>query len=224
MSRRELTMAAPRAKRSETLREVTYEAIKLQIITCEIKPGEYVNELQLARRLRIGRTPVHQALTRLMNDGMVDVIPRKGVIVRPISLNEILHIIHVRLVNACYCALLAAERADDKDIASLRNVSKRARHCLSTGDIKALVLLDLEFHSLIASAARNVVLAELLRTLHERSLRLWLLIPNALDHGESMLQQHEAILQAICDRDAKKAETAMRQHIEAFRSMVCNYF
>src|SRR6516164_373492 len=72
---------------SQSLRDEAYEAIKLRIITCAFKPGEYINELQLSSLLKIGRTPVHQALDRLMIEGMIDVIPRKGVIVRPVSLN-----------------------------------------------------------------------------------------------------------------------------------------
>ena len=72
--------------------------------------------------LKIGRTPVHQALDRLMMEGMVEVIPRKGVIVRPVSLNEVLQIIETRLINECYCSRLAAERANNSDIAELADV------------------------------------------------------------------------------------------------------
>ena len=54
-----------------------------------------------------------------MIEGMVDVIPRKGVIVRPVSLNEVLQIIETRLINEGYCSRLAAERANNSDIAEL---------------------------------------------------------------------------------------------------------
>ena len=82
-----------------SLRDAAYDAIKHRIITCAFRPGEYINELQLSSILKIGRTPVHQALDRLMIEGMVEVIPRKGVIVKPVSLNEVLQIIEVRLIN-----------------------------------------------------------------------------------------------------------------------------
>jgi DNA-binding GntR family transcriptional regulator len=224
MSRRNLTEFTERPKRSTTLRDVAYEAIKRGIITCAIKPGEFVNELQLAERLNIGRTPIHQALNRLMNEGLVDVISRKGVIVRPISLNEILHIVEVRLINECYCARLAAERADDKDIANLSDVAEQAAYSISTCNIENLMLLDREFHSTIARAARNAVVADLVKILHERLLRLWLLMPNALVIGKDIQQQHEAILRAIRRHASKNAEAAMRHHIEAFRTVVCKCF
>ena len=103
--------AASRATAS--LRDAAYEAIKHRIITCAFRPGEYINELQLSALLNIGRTPVHQALDRLMVEGMVEVIPRKGVIVKPVSLNEVLQIIEVRLINEPLGARLAAEHASD---------------------------------------------------------------------------------------------------------------
>jgi DNA-binding GntR family transcriptional regulator len=198
--------------------------IKRRIITCAIKPGEFVNELQLAERLNIGRTPIHQALNRLMNEGLVDVISRKGVIVRSVSLNEVLNVIEVRLINECYCARLAAERADDEDIAKLSVVLEQSAHSISTANIESVMLLDREFHGTIARAARNDAVAELVKTLHERSLRLWLLTPNAIAISKDVQRQHEAILQAIRRHDAKKADAAMRRHIEAFRTVVCKFF
>src|SRR5262245_15095751 len=108
--------------RPQSLRETASEAIKHRIITCAFRPGEYINELQLSALLKIGRTPVHQALDRLMMEGMVEVIPRKGVIVKPVSLNEVLQIIEVRLINEPYGARLAADHADDTDLDELDDV------------------------------------------------------------------------------------------------------
>jgi DNA-binding GntR family transcriptional regulator len=63
------------------------------------KAREYINEAYISNMLGIGRTPVHQAFDRLMLEGMVGVIPRKGVIVKPVSLDEIMQIVEVRLLN-----------------------------------------------------------------------------------------------------------------------------
>jgi DNA-binding GntR family transcriptional regulator len=84
--------------------------------------------LRLSTLLRIGRTPVHQALDRLMIEGMVAVIPRKGVIVKPVSLNEVLQIIEVRLINEPLGARLAAQQANEADLAALSDVLGRAKH------------------------------------------------------------------------------------------------
>ena len=200
-----------------SLRDAAYDAIKHRIITCAFRPGEYINELQLSSMLKIGRTPVHQALDRLMIEGMVDVIPRKGVIVRPVSLNEVLQIIETRLVNETYCSRLAAERANNSD------VLKRTKHWTSMRNVENMMLLDREFHLLVARAAKNDVLMELLRSLHERSLRFWFISLNAPAQYESVHDQHHAIFAAIQQRDPDKSEAAMRAHIESFRANVSQF-
>jgi DNA-binding GntR family transcriptional regulator len=114
--------AAVQSEAASSLRDAAYDAIKHRIITCAFRPGEYINELQLSAILKIGRTPVHQALDRLMVEGMVEVIPRKGVIVKPVSLNEVLQIIEVRLINEPFGARVAAEQANDADLNELADV------------------------------------------------------------------------------------------------------
>src|SRR5262249_8562631 len=156
-----------------SLRDQAYEAIKDRIITCQFKPGECINEASVSALLGLGRTPVHQALDRLMFEEMVEVIPRKGVIVKPVILQDVLQMIDVRLINETQCARLAAERADDSHIAEMASVLGRARQAISEHDIHDLMKLDREFHLLLAYASKNLELAEVVRKLNERSLRFW---------------------------------------------------
>jgi DNA-binding GntR family transcriptional regulator len=214
---------AARSGAVTSLRDTAYDAIKHRIITCSFRPGEYINELQLSALLQIGRTPVHQALDRLMIEGMVEVIPRKGVIVKPVSLNEVLQIIEVRLINEPFGARLAAEQANDTDLAELADVLKRTKHWAALRNVENMMLLDREFHLLIARAAKNDVLTDLLRNLHERSLRFWFISLNAPTQYEFVQNEHAAILYAIRQRNPDKAEAAMRHHIESFRANVSQF-
>jgi GntR family transcriptional regulator, rspAB operon transcriptional repressor len=201
----------------QSLRDAAYEAIKHRIITCAFKPGEYLNEAYVSAALGIGRTPVHQAIDRLMLDGLVEVIPRKGVIVKPVSLDEIMQIIEIRLLNESYCVRLAADRAGPDEIAHLSDVLARARQWTEARDTEHLMLLDREFHSALARASQNAVLRDTLLKLHDRSLRFWFISLNRPGQHDSVHKQHEAILAAIKDRDPGGAQEAMRAHIEAFR-------
>lgn len=206
-----------------SLRDAAYHEIKHRIITCAFRPGEYINELQLSALLKIGRTPVHQALDRLMVEGMVEVIPRKGVIVKPVSLNEVLQIIEVRLINEPLGARLAAEQANDTDLSDMADVLKQAKHWANVRNIENLMLLDRQFHLLVARAARNDVLTDLLRNLHERSLRFWFISLNAPTQYQLVQDEHAAILEAIGQHEPNKADTAMRRHIESFRRNVSQF-
>src|SRR5262245_49504020 len=123
--------AAARRSPRQSLRDQAYDAIKDRIITCQFKPGECINEASVSALLGLGRTPVHQALDRLMFEEMVEVIPRKGVIVKPVILQDVLQMIDVRLINETQCARLAAERADDSHIENMSNVLGRARQAIS---------------------------------------------------------------------------------------------
>jgi DNA-binding GntR family transcriptional regulator len=206
-----------------SLRDAAYEAIKYRIITCAFKPGESVNELQLSALLKIGRTPVHQALDRLMVEDMVEVIPRKGVIVKPVIMQDVMQMIDVRMVNETYCARLAAAHANDTHIKAMAAMLREARSAIAKHDIHAMMTLDGAFHRELAAASGNVELAEILRRLNERSLRFWFISFDTADHHSSFQKQHEAILAAIRDRDAAGAEAAMGAHIEAFRRSVARH-
>jgi GntR family transcriptional regulator, rspAB operon transcriptional repressor len=208
--------SAPREAGSSLL-DTAYDEIKRRITICAFRPGDYLNEAEISTMLGIGRTPVHQALDRLMVEGLVQVMPRKGIIVKPVSLDEVLQTIEVRLLNESYCVRLAADRASAGEMDELTSILARAQNELATRDGERLMRLDREFHGVLAQSARNPVLTELLGRLHDRSLRFWILSLNTPGHHLSVQEQHLAILAAIRDRDPDGAEQAMRAHIEAFR-------
>jgi DNA-binding GntR family transcriptional regulator len=202
------------------LRETAREEIKRRIIRLEYRPGTYINAAQVSADLGIGVTPVNQALNRLMHEGMVEIIPRKGAIVRPVSLDEILQLIDVRLVNEPYCARLAAERASAAEIAAIEAVLDRAERLVGARDVEGLMLLDREFHLRLGRAARNPVLADLLLGLHERSLRFWFISLSDEQHLAAVHREHRAIADALRARDADAIEAAVRSHIESFRATI----
>jgi GntR family transcriptional regulator, rspAB operon transcriptional repressor len=207
----------------QSLRDAAYEAIKNRIITCKFKPGECINEAGVSELLGFGRTPVHQALDRLMLEEMVEVIPRKGVIVKPVILRDVLQLIDVRMINETQCARLAAVRADGDHIDGLTDVMKRAREAIAARNVHSMMTLDRKFHLLIGQASKNVELAEVMRKLHERSLRFWFISFTTPDHHNSFQEQHERIFEAIRRHDADEAESAMRAHIETFRRSVAKH-
>jgi DNA-binding GntR family transcriptional regulator len=218
-SSRQARPAAGRQE-SQSLRDLAYEAIKHRIITCSFKPGEYLNEARVSALLGFGRTPVHQAIDRLMMEKMVEVIPRKGVIVKPVSFDDVVQIIETRLLIEPQSARLAAARAAASDITELGDILARARHEAAARNVEQMMLLDRSFHAVLARAARNNVCADMLRSLNERSLRFWFISLADDAHHEAVQAEHRAILRAIETRDADAAEAAMRTHIESFRKNI----
>lgn len=206
--------APPRA-----LRDLAYDDIKARIITCALKPGEYINEAAICAMTGFGRTPVHQAIDRLFVEGLVDVIPRKGAIVKPMSFDEIMQIVEARGASEVLGVRLATERAEPAHIRRLQAILKEsAREVSSGGRAEKLMRLDRDFHGAIAHAARNTVLADILSKLHDRSLRVWFVSLNSPGRNRLVQDEHEAIYEAIAARNVAAAEASMRAHVESFRN------
>lgn len=203
-----------------SLRDRAYLEIKRRINCLEFRPGDYLNEALISRTLRIGRTPVHQALDRLMLEGLVQVIPRKGVVVQPISLDQVLHILEMRLLNEPYCVGLAAERAVPQEIERMRAILSAATQPIKSRNREELMNLDRAFHHQISIASRNPVLSDLISMLHERSLRFWFISLNDDLQLRRIHQEHRDVLDGIERRDRKAAMDAMRAHIESSRQHV----
>jgi DNA-binding GntR family transcriptional regulator len=204
----------------KSLLDQAYNEIKLRIITCGYRPGEVLSEAAISDELKIGRTPIHQAIHRLMMDGLITIMPRKGVMVAPAGVDEVMEIIDVRLVTECYCARLAADRADDSELQDLQRIVDASEKVTNQRDVEKMMLFDREFHDTLARAARNTILADVLRSLHERSLRFWFISLRDPDHHRNVLAQHRAIVAALKSRQPDAAENAMREHILAFQRNV----
>ena len=214
----------PKAQRQQTpaatppsLREQAYLEIKRRINRLEYRPGAYLNEAQISRQLKIGRTPVHQAVDRLMLEGLVQVMPRKGVVVQSISLEQVLNILKARLVNEPYCTGLAAERATSQEIARMQDLLASAGPLIRARDREKLMNLDRAFHRLISDTAHNSVVAGILTMLHERSLRFWFIAFGDDLQLRRINDEHHAVLAAS---DRTEAEAAMRAHIELSRNHI----
>ncbi|WP_159999373.1 GntR family transcriptional regulator [Roseomonas sp. 18066] len=203
-----------------SLQEQAYRAIRARIVTCRFPPGSSLVEAQVAEALNFGRTPVRQAFDRLRQEGLVVIHPRKRVEVRGIDPAELLDIIEARLINEGHAARLAAARASPAEIAALEDNVLRAGSATAVAETEQLMLLEQEFHGLIAAAARNAVLADILRNLRDRAIRFWFIAAGQSTHRQSVVAQHAEIVAAIAGRDGAAAEGAMRRHIEDLRSSV----
>jgi len=214
------THRRPPAIASRSLSEVAYERLKLGIISLDYRPGAYINEAQICEQLGLGRTPVHHAVTRLALEHMVEIIPRKGIIVNPVSLQDVMASVEVRLMLEPNCARLAAERGTAEDIEALEMILKRAKKHIPLRDVMGLMNVDRDFHSALARAARNLLLEDILKRLHESSLRFWFISLSDPKHMNGVDDEHWQVLQAIRAHDGDAAQAAMRAHIESFRNNI----
>lgn len=205
---------------SRPLSEMAYNLLKDKLISAQYVPGQFLQETQISADLNLGRTPVNHALHRLQQEGLVEIIPRKGIIVRAESLSEIYLALEARTVVEPYCAGLCAERRSDVDLADLETINADYERLRTTGDKVRLMELDRQFHTKIAEISGNSLIADFLRSVHERMSRIWFL-PLWQFHDFGLTgDEHASILAAMRERDSKAANDAMARHIESLRQRI----
>lgn len=201
-----------------SLSERAYEVLKWKILTVELQSGRLYAERELGEICGLGRAPVSHAVLRLKEDRLIDVIPRKGIIVRSWSPETINQLMEVRLPIEIEIAGLAAERATEAEIAALDALLRDTGRQIRDGNRAGLARIDRDFHLGLARATRNDVFVEVIEYLHERSLIMWFANLSGRERFQSAYDQHREILDALKRRDPRAARQAIRAHLEALRS------
>jgi GntR family transcriptional regulator, rspAB operon transcriptional repressor len=201
-----------------SLADTAYKAIKEKILKLFFLPGQYLNEGALCDLLGVGRTPVHQALQRLQHEGLVEVMPRKGIIVQPGSISEILKILDSRVTIEADLARNAASRVTAEEAEELKKLARVKVNGSGRSQLDDFVDADRAFHTRFADLAGNPVMGEIARTLHDRSIRYWYLHLWQTFDGRASGNEHAAIADAIARGDGEDAASAVRAHIESLRA------
>lgn len=186
--------------------ENVYTTLKQEIMWGEIEPGTLLSELKLAERFGVSRTPVREALTMLASDGLVTTIPRRGHLVRTVSLSEILGAFRVRELLEVEAVAQATRRIADQEIAYLRGLAE-------AGNDADLPDLNREFHLTIAKASGNRILADFIERLLILMQSVLIMDPHLAAWTEEGMEEELAIINALAARDEKAACEAMRCHI-----------
>ncbi|WLS78639.1 GntR family transcriptional regulator [Erwinia pyri] len=200
-----------------SLNDQAYLAFRHRLITLRYKPGEYLNTAQVMDDLERGRTPVNQAIHRLATEGLLQIIPRKGVMVAPLSIDDALELIEVRLVNETLCVQLASQKVMASQIAQLRDLNQRIAAASKAHDREQMMLLDREFHQMLAEIAGNRRLADILSVIHAQAQRFWATTLSSVTHMEEVIAEHNAIILALEEGDTQRAAEAARAHIQSFK-------
>ncbi len=205
---------------NQSLTERAYAEIRHRVITLGFRPGEFLNESTICAEVGIGRMPVHGALHRLQIEGLVQIVPRKGVMIRTDSLNDVIALIETRMMVEPACMALAAQRAGSSDLRTLRTLLSQSRRAIRQSDRASYMSLDAKFHNEIVRATGNSVLVEVMRMLHQRASRIWLL-QFWTDADLKLTQiEHEAIFEALESGDADATSAASRAHLTSLRRRI----
>ena len=194
---------------SERLRE----SIEEEIATGKLLPGTHLDEVELATRFGVSRTPIREALSLLLGEGLVENRPRRGTVVAQASPQRLVEMFEVMAELEAMCARLAARRISDAEMQALEAVHERCRAAAGQRDPDAYFYANEEFHRAIYAASHNAFLGDQAQAL-QRKLRpyrrLQLRVRNRVLRS---FEEHESIVDALRAGDGERAVTAVRAHV-----------
>ena len=203
---------------AESLAAQAYRLIEEMIVTLELAPGVNVTEKDLSVRLRIGRTPIREALQRLATERLVTAVPRHGILVAEINLSEHLALLEARRALDGLIANRAAARATAIQRDRLRDLSTKIVEAAAIPDVAEFMRADGEADSIVAQASRNVFAVQATTPFHTHCRRFWFMYKESGDLTESATL-HRALFTAVADKDergATAASDALLDYLVAF--------
>jgi DNA-binding GntR family transcriptional regulator len=209
--RARLDPGAPR--RRVPARIFVYAAIRDAIVRAELAPGTQLSENELAKKLGVSRTPVREALGRLRDDRLVEVVPQLGTFVSRISVRAISEAQFIRAALECAAVRRGAELAGDEDIAALEQNLAAQKRAAEGGDLEAWYLLDDAYHHALCDLSGHPTVwsvSERAKSHVNRVRRISLALPDYLSEG---LVEHREIVEAIAAHEAGPAEEMLRHHL-----------
>lgn len=203
----------------QSLTDQAYSQLEEMITTLKLAPGTVLSEQALAKELHIGRTPVREALQRLGRDGLVVVLPRRGILVSEINLRSQLRLLETRRVLEHLVAKLAAERATDEELQTFAELARNMRQAAQNSDDIAFMRLDRQFNDFVAKASRNEFAMRALGSLSALSRRFWYQHYKEAADLPLCANLHAAVCEAIAQRDqdgAARMSDELMDYIESF--------
>ena len=204
---------------------LVFEKLRDDILSLDLRPGQLIDEANLAERFRVSRSPVREALVRLASEGLVQTVPNKGTVVTPLNLDEFPAYVDALDLIQRAVFRLAARFRPDQDLVAIRAANDEFRRRVTANDALGMIRQNAKLHLAMASAGRNRILTDTYRRILDegrRTLRLYF-----RSYGdtlpESLCDAHDAQIAAIADKNEALAERLAREHADEVHQRFLRY-
>ncbi|NBE50136.1 GntR family transcriptional regulator [Streptomyces boluensis] len=199
--------------RSGSAQDVTYDWLKRHIAQLPRRDGTFLTESGIATEAGTSRTPVREALLRLEAEGFVQIVPKKGAFVPPISDTEVQAVMQARALVEDFC-IRQVVALEPEFAAELERLVDEQEALLD--DPVAFIDCDRVFHRTIVQHAGNPVLADFYESLRDRQIRMGLRAVARTEHrARTVLAEHRAIIEAVRAGEAEGAGEAVAAHLSS---------
>lgn len=204
---------------SRPIREIAYEILKQSIITGEIPAGERIVETDYADRLHISRTPLREALRKLERDGLVEYVPRRGVVVRAFTVDDVEQIYTIRNSLEMLTVPSVIRQATEDQIADLRSRLEKMDTVFQSADCEALSPLARAFHSAIIRISNQNRILRVIESQDEYITRFSAMAIRQEDHLLDAHKEHVLLVDFIEQRDEAGFAALLEKHINRSKEM-----
>ena len=202
---------------NESLAGQAYRVLEEQLVTLRLMPGELIAEKDLMDKAGIGRTPVREAIQRLSAEGLLQVLPRKGLMVTPLRRSDLSQIVEARRVMERLLVVKAAERATSDQRQALAVLAADIE--AAADDSEGFFRLDQHLNNILDEACNNRFLVKALTAMHSQCRRLWYLHRRRLDLPRSA-QLHAGLARAVAQGNGAGAIRALDEIIAILEGLV----
>jgi len=206
-----------------TLAESLRDQLEQEILSGGLLPGARLDEVSLAARFKVSRTPVREALRQVAASDRSSIRPRQTPIVAPMTVRSLLQRFDVMAELEGLCARLAARRITVDGIERLEDTQKRLRQAAAERDFKLFYAINHEFHELIYDASANEYLANQTRTLRNRLSPFRKHVTAPPGRMAASIADHQAVIDAILAGDGEAAGKAMRDHVNLLGDSLADF-
>lgn len=200
--------------RSMPLRDQIYAVVRRAIVAGSLPPGTVINEIEIAEKLGLSRTPVREAVKKVSDEGLVDVHAQSGTFVAEINRSQVEEAYIVRIALECESVARAAPRMNETHKQNLEDIIDRHSAALARGRFDEAIARDDDFHRYIAQISGLIMLWKVVDTCKAQMDRCRILTVPRPGHGTTTIEQHRAILAALVTKKARTAIAALRQHLD----------
>ena len=217
--------AKPKAGREAGWKGV-YEALRLEILSLTLAPGELLDEMSLSRRFGFSRSPIREALIRLVGEGLVVNLPNRTTIVAPVDITQFPKYVDALDIAQRVNTRLAAELRSEADLVAITAAQKDFIAAVAAKDHLAMSATNKAFHMAIARAGKNAYLASFYERLLDEGRRILHLHFDYIERsrdGRLLTDEHEEMIDAIRALDAERADRLAHAHTRQFRDQFLAY-
>ncbi len=195
-------------------KDKVYANIKADIIRCVLKPGEAISEAKLASNYNVGKAPIRDALSRLCHENLIISQPRKGHIITPITIRDVIDTFEVRMCLEPMAARMAAGKVDEELLLRAANACETPIAKTVSGNISKFLSSNTELHCLIAQYSGNQRLTKQISSLLEDAERVRYIIAGSVTSRPESIADHAKLVEALIDGNGEEAARISKRHIQ----------